>query len=141
VLRAKGGRVMAFVVLLAACAGDDGASELPADAASQDSAAAAAGEAPAVTYAVTATLSDDALTLSQDSVATGAVTILVRNSGTQAHVLRVNGEGEAWETDALQPGTDITMSLNLNVGRFMLTLADSSGATPASGPMTVLRVY
>ncbi|HSJ09704.1 MAG TPA: hypothetical protein VK928_07300 [Longimicrobiales bacterium] len=87
---------------------------------------------------LTATLTDTELTLSKDSVPAGAVTILVRNTGTAPHAFQVSGAGELWETDPVAPGTDVSMSLNLPIGEFTLSRSTADGtAAPGAARLRV----
>lgn len=139
--RMKWAGALAVCLLSAACAGDDTAEEQELPGAETQAPAgtpAAPAPAEAALESLTATLSETQLTLSKDSVPAGPVTILVRNSGTAPHALRVEGGGENWETDPVAPGTDVSMSLNLTNGQYTVSRA---GAAAGQASSTRLRVY
>lgn len=128
---------VAVPLVMMACAAPDDTPEESAPAAQEPPTLSPA--TPTVSQegieSLTATLNDTDVTLSADSVVAGAVTILVRNSGTSPQALRVEGGGENWETEPVAPGTDVSMSLNLPLGEYTVSRV---GATTV--PQR-LRVY
>jgi plastocyanin len=92
---------------------------------------------------VEATLTEWSVTLSQDSVAAGAIAFNVRNSGSVVHRFEVEGNGEEWETDDLNPGDTVTMSVSLEPGVYEVYCpVEEDGMTHQErGMTTTLRVY
>jgi len=93
--------------------------------------------------AIDATLTEWAVGLSRDSVPAGVVTINIRNSGTTAHALHIVGTGQDMATEAIAPGADVSMSLDLAAGEYRLVCPlDSAGVKhETKGMATRLRVY
>jgi plastocyanin len=74
--------------------------------------------APAQPVAVTATLSEWKVELSEHRIAPGAVTFTVTNAGSIPHAFEVEGEGIEQETDVIQPGAKATLTLTLKAGTY-----------------------
>ena len=68
--------------------------------------------------AVRVTLSEWKVELSTASVATGAVTFTITNSGTIPHAFEVEGHGIEKETAPIQPGASATLTLKLKPGKY-----------------------
>jgi hypothetical protein len=92
---------------------------------------------------VNASLSEWAVGLSRDSVAAGIVTINIRNAGTMPHGLHVTGPGQDMPIEALAPGGEMSLSLDLTPGEYRLFCPlDSAGVKhETKGMSTRLRVY
>lgn len=93
--------------------------------------------------AVEATLTEWSVTLSQDSVSAGAIAFNVRNTGSVVHRFEVEGNGEEWESEDINPGNDVTMSLNLTPGVYEVYCPIVEGGVnhEERGMTTTLRVY
>ena len=92
--------------------------------------------------AVDATLAEWSVTLSQDSVAAGALAFNIRNTGSMVHRFEVEGNGEEWESEDINPGDEVTMSLNLTPGVYEVYCPIEDGESHrARGMTTTLRVY
>ncbi len=85
-------------------------------ASSMLTAIALAGEPHPV--AVTATLSEWKVELSERRIAPGVVTFTVTNAGSIPHALEVEGEGIEQETEVIQPGAHATLTLTLKAGTY-----------------------
>ena len=70
-----------------------------------------AHRAPGKPAAVSATLSEWKVELSQGTIAAGSVTFSVRNAGTIPHAFEVEGQGIEQETRVLEPGSSATLTL------------------------------
>ena len=68
--------------------------------------------------AVTATLSEWKVELSEHRIDPGAVTFTITNAGNIPHAFEVEGEGIEQETDVIQPGAHVTLTLNLKPGTY-----------------------
>jgi len=68
--------------------------------------------------AVTATLSEWKVELSERRIAPGVVTFTVTNAGSIPHALEVEGEGIEQETEVIQPGAHATLTLTLKPGTY-----------------------
>src|SRR5438105_362037 len=68
--------------------------------------------------AVTATLSEWKVELSDRRIAPGFVTFTVMNAGSIPHALEVEGEGIEQETAVIQPGAHTTLTLTLKPGTY-----------------------
>ncbi len=68
--------------------------------------------------AVTATLSEWKVELSERRIAPGVVTFSVTNAGSIPHALEVEGEGIEQETEVIQPGAHATLTLTLKPGTY-----------------------
>jgi plastocyanin len=134
-------------LMTAACGGQDALADEMTDTLPELESPAATEPAPApaaapATSTLTATLTEWDVTLSQQSVPAGTVIIDVVNEGTVPHVLEVEGAGEEWETDPIEPGGRVSMSLELAAGEYRLYCPiDSAGTNhEAQGMVTQLRV-
>lgn len=88
------------------------------------------------------TLTEWSVGMSQASVAAGAVAFVVRNNGSAVHRFEVEGNGEEWASEDLNPGDEVTMSLNLAPGTYEVycpVVADGTDHR-AQGMSTTLRV-
>ncbi|HMA39288.1 MAG TPA: cupredoxin domain-containing protein [Gemmatimonadales bacterium] len=72
------------------------------------------GNAPAVSV----TLSEWKVELSARSVAAGAVTFTIANTGTIPHAFEIEGQGIERETAVIQPGARATLTLQLKPGSY-----------------------
>jgi plastocyanin len=79
---------------------------------------AGGARAGATPFAVTATLSEWKVELSQDVVPPGEVTITVANAGNIPHALEVEGPGLERETATIQPGSTGVLTLTLQPGTY-----------------------
>jgi len=68
--------------------------------------------------AVTATLSEWKLELSEHRIDAGAVTFTITNAGNIPHAFEVEGEGIEQETEVIQPGAHATLTLTLKPGTY-----------------------
>ncbi|HSK19795.1 MAG TPA: hypothetical protein VK912_11665 [Longimicrobiales bacterium] len=142
---------VSIMVLLAAACGDT--DTLPeTDGLESDAPALESGEAQpggttlppddADLAAVDATLAEWSVTLSRDSVTAGALAISVRNTGSLVHRFEVEGNGEEWASEDINPGDEVTMSLNLAPGVYEVYCPIEDGESHrARGMTTTLRVY
>lgn len=91
---------------------------------------------------VEATLTEWSVTLSQDNVREGAIAFNVRNTGSMVHRFEVEGNGEEWESEDINPGDEVTMSLNLSPGVYQVycPIEDDGEDHEARGMTTTLRV-
>lgn len=92
---------------------------------------------------VSVSLTEWAVTLSQDSVPAGAIAFAVRNDGSVVHRFEVEGNGEEWATEDIAPGGDITMSVTLEPGEYEIYCPIVTGDVNHAerGMRTRLRVY
>jgi hypothetical protein len=142
--------VLSLTLLATACADAEPDADVETDvpAAPGDARTTPAGGTPALppedasVPIIEATLTEWDITLGSDSVAAGAVTIHVRNAGTVTHRLEVEGGGQEWATDDIQPGGDVTMSLSLEPGQYEVYCPIEAGGQShsARGMRTTLRV-
>ena len=138
--------LLGVVLLPAACAPAD---EEPAAGSADTTAAVTApgtadnAAAAGATAGIDAVLSEWQVTLSQDSVPGGPITIGVSNEGTMAHAFEIEGNGEEFATDAIAVGDSVTMSVDLAPGEYKVYCPiDSAGVNhEAQGMVTRLRVY
>jgi plastocyanin len=136
----------AAVVLLIGCGGEPAADTVDADA--PDVPAATAPEtdlppaAPGDPATVAATLSEWSIALSRDTVQAGLVSIRVHNAGSMTHRFEIEGNGEEVVTDDLEPGDEVTMSLNLSAGTYEVYCPIDEGGQShgARGMRTTLHV-
>lgn len=92
---------------------------------------------------VEVTLTEWSVTLSQDSVREGAIAFNVRNTGSVVHRFEVEGNGEEWESEDINPGDQVTMSLNLTPGVYQVycPIVQDGVDHEARGMTTTLNVY
>jgi hypothetical protein len=64
------------------------------------------------------TLSEWRVLLSRDEVAAGPTVFLIANAGTLAHALVIEGAGERWEVDLLNPAQAVTLNVDLRPGEY-----------------------
>lgn len=137
----------AAVLMLSACA-DDG--ELD-DTALQDTVVSQPeftapepdpGPAGAGMGEVSVTLSEWTIQLSTQDVEAGAVAFDITNDGTMPHTFEIEGGGEEWSTEPIEPGGSVTMSIDLPAGEYKVYCPiDSAGMNHESqGMVTQLRV-
>src|SRR3954463_11105801 len=74
--------------------------------------------APVDPDAITATLTEWKVELSQHSIPAGAVTFTITNAGNIPHALEVEGQGIEQETAVIQPGASATLTLTLKPGTY-----------------------
>ncbi|MEX1183017.1 MAG: hypothetical protein WEF86_07255 [Gemmatimonadota bacterium] len=141
-------RMLAGTVLLAACTAQDdqpagGAADTTTAGAPAVPAAAEPADGEVSSSSIGAVLAEWHVTLSQDSVPAGPVTIGVANEGTIPHAFEVEGNGEEFATDPLAPGESVTMSIDLAAGEYRVYCPVESAGTnhEAQGMVTRLRVY
>jgi uncharacterized cupredoxin-like copper-binding protein len=101
-------------------------------------AVALAGEPHPV--AVTATLSEWKVELSERRIAPGVVTFTVMNAGSIPHALEVEGEGIEQETEVIQPGARATLTLTLKPGTYEVYCPVGEDSHKKLGMDTRLRV-
>jgi uncharacterized cupredoxin-like copper-binding protein len=101
-------------------------------------AVALAGEPHPV--AVTATLSEWKVELSERRIAPGVVTFTVMNAGSIPHALEVEGEGIEQETEVIQPGARATLTLTLKPGTYEVYCPVGEDSHKKLGMATRLRV-
>ncbi len=90
--------------------------------------------------AVTATLSEWKVELSERRIAPGAVTFTVMNAGSIPHALEVEGEGIEQETEVIQPGARATLTLTLKPGTYEVYCPVGEDSHKKLGMDTRLRV-
>jgi hypothetical protein len=92
---------------------------------------------------VDATLAEWSVTLSHDSVSAGPIAFNVRNSGSVVHRFEVEGNGEEWESEDINPGDEVTMSVNLAPGTYRVYCPVTMDGVvhEERGMTTTLRVY
>ena len=92
---------------------------------------------------VEATLTEWSVALAQDSVAAGAIAFNVRNAGSVVHRFEVEGNGEEWASEGINPGDDVTMSLALTPGVYEVycPIVTDGESHRAMGMTTALHVY
>lgn len=143
---------LAMVLLLAAGCGDadtqpdDDAATMEPAPADQTDPTGAPGTLPpddGDLRNVEVTLTEWSVTLSQDSVRGGAIGFNVRNGGSMVHRFEVEGNGQEWESEDLNPGDQVTMSVNLTPGVYKVYCPVEEGGLvhEERGMTTTLRVY
>jgi hypothetical protein len=98
---------------------------------------------PAAGTRIVATLTEWAITLSEDAIPVGQVTIVVRNEGTVAHALELTGQyAGRWRSLPLNPGAEVQMSMVLSDGTYQVycPLDDEAGDHSERGQETTLVV-
>jgi hypothetical protein len=92
---------------------------------------------------IAATLTEWSVTLSQDSVSGGAIAFNVRNGGSMVHRFEVEGNGQEWESEDLNPGDEVTMSVSLTPGVYQVycPVVEDGLVHEERGMTTTLRVY
>lgn len=133
-------RSLALVAVLAGCVEETDASLQPS-AEPDPAPAAEAVQAPAPTRLV-ASLTEWAIALSNAEAAAGAISLDVENNGAEPHALEIQGGGEEWLTDTIQPGETVTMSVALPPGTYDVYCPMASGGESHAdrGMRTTLRV-
>ena len=135
------GGVLVLLAVLAGCVEETDASLRRADR----DAAAASGDtvsrAPLPARLV-ASLTEWQVVLSQQQVASGTVSIDVENNGVEPHALEIEGGGQEWRTEPIQPGEAITLSVVLPPGtsHVYCPLASGGEAHADRGMQTTLQV-
>jgi hypothetical protein len=91
---------------------------------------------------VDVTLTEWRVALSRAEVPAGLTALLVSNGGTVPHALVLEGAGERWETDVLNPGESVRMTVDLRGGAYNVFCprTGDGGAHVELGMMTQLRV-
>src|SRR5216684_2281206 len=90
--------------------------------------------------AVTATLSEWKVELSERRIAPGVVTFTVMDSGSIPHGFEVEGEGIEQETKVIQPGATATLTLTLKPGTYEVYCPVGEDSHKKLGMDTRLRV-
>lgn len=140
--------LLLFAMFAAACAdapADDEATDLPmpeapaADPMGQATLPPDDGDL----RSVEATLAEWSVTLSQDSVPAGAIAFNVRNTGSVVHRFEVEGNGQEFESEDINPGDQVTMSLSLEPGVYEVycPVVEDGVVHEERGMTTTLRVY
>lgn len=146
-MRPLRGIVFGCVALLAtACGTPDDQLDPAADDVPQEPPSLQQPDQPpdqAALTSISATLEEWAVVLSSDSVPAGPVSIDIRNAGTMPHALEVEGNGEEWMTDPIEPGGSVGMALDLAAGEYTVYCPIDSGGMnhEQQGMVTRLRVY
>ena len=96
----------------------------------------------AATTTINATMSEWSITLSPQSASAGTISFEVQNNGTEAHVFEIEGGGNQWKTEPIQPGGRATLSVALASGAYNIYCPlDSGGEAHADrGMKTTIRV-
>lgn len=135
----------AAVLMLSACADQDDLADttLP-DTAGQPAFTAPEpdpGPAGAGMREVSVTLGEWTIQLSTPDVEAGAVAFDIRNDGTMPHVFEIEGGGEEWSTEPIEPGGSVTMSIDLPAGEYKVYCPiDAAGMNhEQQGMVTQLR--
>lgn len=115
---------LALLVLLAGCVEEQDAS---LDGAGTAEPAPAAAAPPPPATGVVASLTEWQVALTHTQVAAGTVSVEVQNNGTEPHALAIEGGGQEWRTDPLQPGETITLSVVLQPGTYNVFCPVASG--------------
>lgn len=138
----RGAGIVAVTAALAAgCIDESDSKQAPAPAPEQG--APAAADTTARSTAVTATLSEWTIALSQAAVPHGTVSFEVRNTGTEEHAFEVTGaNNQEWKTEPIKPGESATLSLALAAGAYDVycPLASGGEAHADRGMKTTLTV-
>ena len=95
---------------------------------------------PGDPVAVSATLSEWKVELSQGTITAGRVTFSVTNAGNIPHALEVEGQGIEQGTRVLQPGVSATMTLTLKPGTYELYCPVGNDSHKKLGMETHLKV-
>jgi len=90
--------------------------------------------------AVSATLSEWTIRLSDATVPAGPVTFTVTNSGSIPHALEVEGHGTERQTALIQPGASATLTLTLDPGTYEIYCPVGQDSHKKRGMDTHLRV-
>jgi uncharacterized cupredoxin-like copper-binding protein len=90
--------------------------------------------------AVSATLSEWKVELSQPTVTAGPVAFTVTNTGTVPHAFEVEGQGIEKETEVIQPGASATLKLMLKPGNYEVYCPVGGDSHKHLGMETHLRV-
>jgi len=90
--------------------------------------------------AVSATLSEWTIRLSDATVPAGPVTFTVTNSGSIPHALEVEGHGTERQTALIQPGASATLTLTLDPGTYEIYCPVGQDSHKKLGMDTHLRV-
>jgi uncharacterized cupredoxin-like copper-binding protein len=96
--------------------------------------------APKGGAAVSITLSEWKVELSERTIAAGTVTFTVANVGTIPHALEVEGQGIEQETAVIQPGASATLTLTLKPGTYEVYCPVGNDSHKKLGMETELKV-
>ncbi len=118
-----------IALMLLACGENDSGSAL----AGEDSAAAA----EPTTEILHATIEDNDIELSLDSIPAGEASILIANRSANRHSLRIQSVDDYWSVANLMSGEDATLRVDLSPGVYELYCPD----VDADGPHASQGVY
>src|SRR6266571_3113610 len=90
--------------------------------------------------AVSVTLSEWKVKLSERTIPAGAVTFSVANVGSIPHALEVEGQGIEQETAVIQPGASATLTLTLGPGTYEVYCPVGADSHKKLGMETDLKV-
>ncbi len=96
--------------------------------------------APGDPVAVSATLSEWKVELSERTIAAGIVTFTIANVGSIPHAFEVEGEGIEQETAVIQPGSRATLTLTLKPGTYEVYCPVGEDSHKKLGMETHLKV-
>jgi plastocyanin len=95
---------------------------------------------PRTAVAISATLSEWKIDLSQTTVAAGPVAFAVTNTGSVPHALEVEGEGIEEKTELVQPGSTARLTLTLHAGSYEVYCPVGEDSHKKLGMETHLKV-
>jgi hypothetical protein len=80
--------------------------------------------------------------LDADSVPAGAVSFQISNRGELVHTFEIQGEGEVWSVEAMLPGEDATLRVDLAEGVYdvFCPIGDGAGSHEDRGMRAQLVV-
>jgi uncharacterized cupredoxin-like copper-binding protein len=103
-------------------------------------AAIAAFSSAAAAQSVPVRLSEWKIRLSRDTVAAGAVTFQVSNSGSVTHAFHVKGEGVDKQTQPIPPGQSASLTVTLKPGTYEVYCPMSEQSHKQAGMVAKLTV-
>lgn len=118
--------VSALAAMAAGCLGEEEEAnpeaQAPEDVLMHDTLPGDATPVADTTGALTVVLEEWTVRPARDTIeaANGPTVFRVRNNGTHPHVLEVEGQGQEWETDTIQPGEWVTLEADLTPGIYEL---------------------
>lgn len=107
----RASRLVAPLLAVLACTGEG--ETAPDASATADTGVAAAQPTSEV---VQVTLTEWSVQLDADSVPAGAVSFQISNRGEVVHTFEIQGEGEEWSVEAIVPGEDATLRVDMAAG-------------------------